>query len=100
MLAVRLTAAPVPVPARLTICGLPAALSVMVMDALRLPTALGVNVTVTMQFPPAATMFPQVLFCVKSPLLAPVTETLVIDKVTLPVLDRVTDCDALEVSNP
>lgn len=98
--AVKLTTGPMPVPPRVTICGLPAALSVMVTEALRLPTALGVNVTETTQLPPAATELPQVLFWEKSPLFAPVTAILVMDKLKLPVLVRVTDCDTLVVSNP
>jgi len=57
----RLTAGAVPVPERLTACGLPLALSVMLTEAARLPLAEGVNVTLIVQFPPAATELPQVL---------------------------------------
>ena len=53
-----------PVPVRLTVCGLPAALSVMVTAAVRVPVAVGVNVTLMVQFPLfAATELPQVLIC-------------------------------------
>jgi hypothetical protein len=45
----RLTAVPVPVPLRLTVCGLFAALSLIESVAVRLPVAVGVNVTLTMQ---------------------------------------------------
>ena len=59
--ALRLTKEAVPVPAKGTDCGLPPALSVMVIEARRLPMAAGVNVTLIVQFPPAATEPPQVL---------------------------------------
>jgi hypothetical protein len=49
------------VPAKLTVCGLPVALSVMVTEAARFPGAVGVNVTLMVQFPPAATELPQEL---------------------------------------
>ena len=59
----RLTApaVPVPVPERLTVCELPLALSVMLTDAVRLPLAEGVNVTLIVQWAPAATELPHVL---------------------------------------
>jgi len=49
-----------PVPAKLTVCGLPLALSVIVSDALREPAAVGVNVTLMVQLAPAKTVLPQV----------------------------------------
>jgi hypothetical protein len=55
------TAGAVPVPVSATLCGLPRALSVMVTDALRFPVALGLKVTLIMQFAPAATLAPHVL---------------------------------------
>jgi hypothetical protein len=61
LVAARLTAGPVPVPVRLTVCGLPVALSVMLTEAVRLPEAVGVNVTLIVQLPPAATELPHVL---------------------------------------
>ena len=57
----RLTTPAVPVPERLTDCGLPLALSVMVTEAVRLPLAVGVKVTLIVQLAPAATELPQVL---------------------------------------
>ena len=59
----RLTApaVPVPVPEKLTVCGLPLALSVMLTAAVRLPLAAGVKVTLIVQLAPAATELPQVL---------------------------------------
>ena len=55
----RLTRAAVPVPERLTVCGLPLALSVMLTEAVRLPLAEGVNVTLIVQLAPAASELPQ-----------------------------------------
>jgi hypothetical protein len=50
-----------PVPVRLTVCGLPVALSVMVTEATRDPGTVGVKVTLIVQLLPAATGVPQVL---------------------------------------
>ena len=49
----------VPVPESATVCGLPAALSVIVTIADRAPTAVGVKVIMIVQFAPAATLVPQ-----------------------------------------
>ena len=57
----RLTTGAVPVPVRLTVCGLPPALSVIVIAPVCVPVAVGVNVTLIMQFAPAANDVPQVL---------------------------------------
>ncbi len=59
----RLTTGAVPVPVRLMVCGLPAALSVMLTEAVRVPVAVGVKVTLMVQLAPAATEVPQVLVC-------------------------------------
>ena len=82
-------AALAPVPVRLMICGLSLALSVMVNAALRLPAAVGVNVTLTVQLPPAATELPQVVVSGKSPALPPVTAKLVMPKAEFPLFVRV-----------
>jgi hypothetical protein len=93
-------AAVVPVPVRVTACGLPAALSVMVTAADRAPVAVGLNVTLIVQLPVfAATELPQVFVCAKSPLFAPVTAMPVMPRAALPVLVSVTDCDPLVVFN-
>ena len=89
-MAERLTTAAVPVPERLTVCGLPLALSVMLTEAVRLPLAEGVKVTLIAQLLPAATDPPHVLVSAKLLLLVPWTERLVISKPALPVLLRVT----------
>jgi len=91
----RLTAATVPVPDRLTVWGLPLALSVMLTEAVRLPLAVGVKVTLMVQLPPAATELPQVLVWAKSLALVPAITTLVRVKVALPSLLRVADRGAL-----
>jgi hypothetical protein len=52
----------VPVPLSVKECGLPAALSVMVTAAVRVPVTVGLNVTLIVQLPLlAATELPQVL---------------------------------------
>ena len=68
---------PAPVPVTLAVCGLLLALSVTVNVALRVPTAVGVNVTSIEQLAPAARLAPQLLVCAKSPLLVPVKAMLV-----------------------
>jgi hypothetical protein len=50
----------VPVPLTGTVCGLLAAVCVMVMDPDRVPRAAGVKLTAIEQFPPAATDDPHV----------------------------------------
>src|ERR1035437_8042067 len=88
---------PTPVPVRVTVCGDPAALAVMVTDPLRLPAAVGVNATEMLQLPPAATLAPQVLVGAKSPAFVPVTAMLAIDRAPDPVLLSVTDWAVLVV---
>jgi hypothetical protein len=88
--AVRVTVGLVPVPVRLTVCGLPAALSEMFTVAVRLPAAAGVNVTLIVQFSSAASELPHVEVSGKSAALAPVTAMLVKFKVPLPLFVRVT----------
>jgi hypothetical protein len=52
-----------PVPLRDTVCGLPEALSAILIEAARVPEAAGVKVTLMLQFAPAATLVPQLLVC-------------------------------------
>jgi hypothetical protein len=60
-----------PVPLRFTICGLFAALSVKVSVPVRMPVKVGMNVTPTLQFAPAAMLDPQVFVAIeKSPVVA------------------------------
>jgi hypothetical protein len=69
----------------------------MVSEALWVPFAEGVNNIAIVHLPPAATELPQVLVCTKLLALVPVTARLVILKVALPVLVRVTDAGLLDV---
>ena len=50
-----------PRPVKLTICGLPMALSVMASVPVCVPVAVGVKVTLTAQLLPAAKVLPQVV---------------------------------------
>ena len=84
-----------PEPERVTVCGLPLALSAMLKEALRVPAAVGVNITAITQLAPAARVLPHVLVSPKSLALVPVKPTLVMVKVEPPVLVRVTLCDEL-----
>ncbi len=65
--------------------------------AVRAPEAVGLNVTLMVQFAFAATELPQVFVCAKSALFAPVMEIAVRLSGKLPVLVSVTDCAALVV---
>jgi len=78
-----------PVPVRDTLCGLPVALSVMLTLAVRLPVAVGLKVTLIVQFAPAARvalLAGQVFVSAKSPLSVPVTAILAIVSEAVPVL--------------
>jgi hypothetical protein len=57
----------IPVPLNATIWGEPVALSAMVIEPVRLPAAVGVNVTEIVQLAPIAKVAPQVCVCAKSP---------------------------------
>ena len=81
----------VPVPERLTVWGLPAALSVTMTAAVRVPCAAGLKVTLMVQLAPAATLDPQLLVWAKSLALVPETAMLVTLKSALPELVRVID---------
>lgn len=60
-------AAAPPVPVRLTVCGLLAALLLIVIAPVRCPETVGVKVTAIVQVAPGASAEPQVLDCAKSP---------------------------------
>ena len=85
-----------PVPDRGIACGLLEALSNRLTCALRVPVAVGVKFTLTVQLPPAATDAPTAGQVpspakAKSPLLVPVmVKALLIVRAELPVLVRVT----------
>ena len=81
-----------PVPVRLTVCGLFEALSEMLTDALLAPVLGGVKVTLIEQFAVAARVLPQVVASAKSPAFVPVTPIVTPVREALPVLVSVTDC--------
>jgi hypothetical protein len=85
----------VPVPTRLRLCGVPAALSVTVTEAVRLPAAAGVKVTLIVQLAFAssvALLAGQVFLCVKSPLFVPPIPMLEMVSGALPLFVSVTTC--------
>ena len=84
-----------PLPLRSTVCGLPAALSVMLTDAVRVPVVVGENVTLIWQLAPAEIELPQLLVWAKSPLLPPVSEIPVTLNAALPELVSVNAFAAL-----
>jgi hypothetical protein len=83
----------VAVPLNETSCGLDAALSVNVTAPVRVPVAVGENVTEIVQLPPAARLVAQLLVWAKSPD-APM---LLIERTAEPLLVRVIACAALLV---
>jgi hypothetical protein len=87
----KVATAAVPVPASPTVWGLPGASSVILIAALRLPTAVGVNVTLIWQLSLGARVAPQVFFSTaKSVVFAPVIPTLERVNVAPPVFVNVT----------
>jgi hypothetical protein len=76
----------VPIPLRVTFCGLPAALSLMLSAAVRVPDAVGLNVILMLQLAAVANELPHVWVCAKSLALVPVTAIAVMLKVVLPML--------------
>jgi hypothetical protein len=87
----KLTVGPVPVPLKLTVCGLPLALSVRAISPVLVWIAVGVKVTETVQLAEAARELPQLLDWAKSP------EAVMLEmvRVALPVLINVTAWEAL-----
>ena len=81
----RLTAGAVPVPASAMVSGLPGALSIIVTVPLRVPEAVGVNVTQMVQVTPALRQT-QLLVWEKSPLAV----MLLMLRMALPLLLRMT----------
>ena len=87
------TAGTVPVPLSTTVCGLPGASSTSETPALRLPAAVGANVTEIVQLAPTPSVLGlsgQVFVCAKSPAFVPVTPIESIVSAALPELVRVT----------
>ena len=84
------TVTPVPVPVRVALCGLPAALSDTERVPVRAPVAPGRNVTLMVQLAPAAKVVPQVVVSAKSEAFVPAIETPLMVMVPLPVFRSVT----------
>jgi len=63
--------------------------------AVRVPVAVGLNVTLIVQLAPALTELPQVLLWAKSPLLVPVMAMPLMLSAAVPALERVIDWAAL-----
>jgi hypothetical protein len=78
-----------PVPDSGTVCGLFEALSLIVMLPVRVPTCVGVKVTLMMQFAPAASVLPQG-FVLVTGAKSPLTTMLLMFSVELPVLVSLT----------
>jgi len=79
-----------PVPLKSAVCGLPDALSAMLTEALSEPTREGVNVTEMVQLALVASVAVQLLVWPKSALFVPVTVMLMLLRMALPVLVKVT----------
>jgi hypothetical protein len=75
----------VPIPLRLTFCGLPAALSEMLSAAVRVPEAVGLKVTLMLQLAPAAKEVPHVWVWAKSAALIPTIAMALMVRVAVPV---------------
>src|SRR5438132_1066095 len=97
----KVTSGPFPYPTLFRSCGLPGASSVMVTVAVRALAAVGVNVRLTRQLAPATTVaaFVQVVpaAMAKSPGFKPARTMLVMLRVAVPLLVRVTVCTGLVV---
>jgi len=87
----------VPVPVRLTFCGLPPPSSVMRINAVLFPIALGWKVALIVQLALAAMLVPQLLVCEKSPEFVPITSMPLKFSCVLPTFVRVTLSCALVV---
>jgi hypothetical protein len=85
LVVVRLTLGAVPVPLKPTTCGPPLALSAKFREALRLPVADGVNVTLTAQVPLGVTVAPVQVSALLAKSLAFLPPIVAVEMVRLPV---------------
>jgi hypothetical protein len=97
LVVLRLTLGAVPVPPKLTVWGLLAALSVKFSEALRPPVADGVNVTLTVQVPLGVTVAAVQVSALlaKSPTFMPPTATVEMVRLAVPLLVTVSVCGPL-----
>lgn len=95
----KLTVGAVPVPLKLTVWGLPLALSLKFSEALRVPVADGANVTLTAQVPLGVTVAPVQVSALlaKSLAFVPPIVTVEMVRLTVPVLVTVSGWAALVV---
>ena len=91
--AVTVTVAAAPVPVSPTDCGEFVAWSVIEIEPVRVPVVVGLNVTLTVQLAPAASVVEQVFVCAKSPVAAPMESVVV----PVPIFFTVTGWLALVV---
>ena len=89
----KLTKGAVPLPLSATVCGLPAALSLIDRVPEAGPRVTGAKLTEIVQLAPAATDPPQLLLCTKVPL----REIPLRVSAAFPVFESVIDCGALVV---
>jgi hypothetical protein len=82
---------------RPTVCGLTGSESLIVNVPVRVPTAVGVNLTPIVQDAPPARLDPQVLVCEKSPLFVPAMRMLEMLNAAVPRFFKVTLLAALVV---
>jgi len=82
-----------PSPVRATVCGLFEELSWIEIVPVRVPAAVGSNITWIVQVAPAPKLVPQLLVSLKSP----EVEIALTARAAVPVLETVTDCAALFV---
>jgi hypothetical protein len=90
-----LRANPLPAPDKVTVCGLPGALSEIASVAAWFPVEVGEKTTLMVQLAFEATELPQLLVDVNCEAPLPVTVTLVMERAALPELVRVTVLAAL-----
>lgn len=93
----RLAAGPIAVPTNSADWGLPGSVPLIEILAVLAPPVVGVNVTLTVQAPPAASDAPQLLVCVKSELAGPARLIAVMFNPEFPVLISMIDVGVLPV---
>lgn len=91
---------PVPVPVSAAVCGLLASLSATLRVAVAAPAAVGLNVTLIVQFVPVASVAPHALVSAKDDASAPVMLTTMFFTVAVLVFLNVTVCAVLVVLSP
>ena len=89
-------AARTPIPLRLTLCGALATESLNTNVAERVPSAVGVNVTVTVQLAPTPSAAPHVVAALKSVAFAPVTQILLMPRIAFPEFVTITGDNTLD----